>query len=231
MGNSVFISGSTGYLGRPLAQRLVNRGWTVKALARSGSLDRVPGGCVPVTGDALRAETFRAAVDAGSTFVHLTGVAHPSPAKAAAFRAIDQVSFEASLDAAIAARAAHFVYVSVAHPAPVMAEYIAVRKKCESMLQESRLHATILRPWYVLGPGHRWPYALKPFYALAEWLPSFREPARRLGLVTHRQMVDALLWSVLHCPDGVRTFDVPAIRVLGTTSAAAWASMPVLWTR
>jgi uncharacterized protein YbjT (DUF2867 family) len=28
------------------------------------------------------------------------------------------------------------------------------RTRCEEMIRESGLNATILRPWYVLGPGH-----------------------------------------------------------------------------
>jgi hypothetical protein len=30
------------------------------------------------------------------------------------------------------------------------------------MIGQSGLNTTILRPWYVLGPGHYWPYLLKP---------------------------------------------------------------------
>jgi uncharacterized protein YbjT (DUF2867 family) len=74
------------------------------------------------------------------------------------------------------------------------------------------LPATFLRPWYVLGPGHRWPYALLPFYALLERLPATRDTARRLGLVTLRQMIAALVRAVESSPEGVRIFDVEEIR-------------------
>jgi len=50
-----------------------------------------------------------------------------------------------------------------------MRAYIAVRKECEAILAASGLTTTILRPWYVLGPGHRWPVILLPFYRLAEY--------------------------------------------------------------
>jgi hypothetical protein len=62
--------------------------------------------------------------------------------------------------------------------------------------QERRLNATILRPWYVLGPGHRWPYALLPFYKICEWLPFTRAGALRLGLVTLDQLLLALVQAV-----------------------------------
>jgi hypothetical protein len=72
--------------------------------------------------------------------------------------------------------------------------------------------ALIARPWYVLGPGHRWPYLLVPFYALATLLPPLRETAQRLGLVTIGQVVSALVASIERGPQGVRILDVPAIR-------------------
>ncbi len=47
---------------------------------------------------------------------------------------------------------------------------------------------------------------------MAPWRNGTRETARRLGLVTLAQMVDALVWAVEHPPEGVRIVDVPAIR-------------------
>ena len=93
-----------------------------------------------------------------------------------------------------------------------MHAYIAARSACEAELQVSGLNATILRPWYVLGPGHRWPYALIPFYWLAERISSTREGARRLGLVTVEQMLKALVAAVDQPASGVRGIEVPAIR-------------------
>ncbi|MEK6406844.1 MAG: hypothetical protein AABN34_07770 [Acidobacteriota bacterium] len=84
------------------------------------------------------------------------------------------------------------------------------------MIRESGLAATILRPWYVLGPGHRWPYALVPMYWLFERIPATRETARRLGLVTLEEMVAALVHSVESPADGIRILDVPSIRRTGS---------------
>ena len=114
-------------------------------------------------------------------------------------------------------RVAHIVYVSVAHPAPVMRAYIEVRAEGEALIRKTGIPATILRPWYVLGPGHWWPYALLPFYWLFEQIPSKRETALRLGLVTHRQMVAALLEAIEEGPRGVEIWDVPKIRTYSGT--------------
>jgi uncharacterized protein YbjT (DUF2867 family) len=93
-----------------------------------------------------------------------------------------------------------------------MKPYWEARVEGEGLLLGTGLRATILRPWYVLGPGHRWPYALVPLYALAELAPATRAAARRLGLVTRAQMVRALAAAVENPPDRVRIVDVPGIR-------------------
>jgi uncharacterized protein YbjT (DUF2867 family) len=93
-----------------------------------------------------------------------------------------------------------------------MHSYVAVRREGERLIREAGLNATVLRPWYVLGPGHRWPYLLIPFYALAEWIPAMRAGARRLGLVTRAQMVAALVAAVENPPSGVRVVEVAEIR-------------------
>ena len=209
----VFVTGGTGYLGRPLIARLVERGHVVRALVRPGSAGKLPRGAEPVVGDALDAATFASAVSPADSLVHLVGTPHPSPWKGRAFHDVDLKSIHASVRAALIGGVRHLVYVSVAQPAPVMRDYIAVRRAGEASIRASGLSATILRPWYVLGPGHRWPYLLLPAYALLERMRPTAEPARRLGLVSHRQMVVALVHAVEHSPPGVHVAGVPEIRV------------------
>lgn len=209
---SVFVTGATGYLGRPLVEKLVERGHSVRALVRATSASRLPSGVEAVIGDALVGESYAGHVRAGDVFVQLVGVAHPSPSKAAEFRSIDLASVVAATSNAQAGGASRFVYVSVAHPAPMMKDYIDVRVAGEAKVRETGLPATILRPWYVLGPGHRWPYALIPFYWIASIFPGSREGARRLGLVRRPQMIAALVHAVESEAAGVEIVDVPAIR-------------------
>ena len=208
----VFITGGTGYLGRPLIAELLTCGHDVRALVRPGSEFKLPKGCTAILGDALDANSYAAQVKPADTFVQLVGVSHPNPSKAAEFRNVDLVSAKEAIRAARQAGTNHFVYLSVAQPAPMMKAYIAVRAECEDSLRESGMNATILRPWYVLGPGHRWPYALLPFYKFMELLPATREGATRLGLVTLDQMIRALLSAVENPPNGVRIVQVHEIR-------------------
>ena len=148
---SVFITGGTGYVGRRLAEALVARGHRVRVLARAASVGRVTAGATAIVGDALAASSYVGALRCGETIVHLVGTPHPSPSKAAEFQRVDRPSIEAAVAAAMRARAAHLVYVSVAHPAPVMKAYIEVRMAGEHAIAKAGLTATIVRPWYVLA--------------------------------------------------------------------------------
>ena len=199
-------------MGQRLIPRLLERGHQVRALVRAGSEKKLPAGCTPVLGNALDGASYAQQILPADTFVQLVGVAHPSPAKAEEFRKIDLPSGLGAVAAAKSAGIQHFVYLSVAHPAPMMKPYIAVRSECEDAIRQAHLNATILRPWYVLGPGHWWPYLLLPVYKIAELLPSTREGAQRLGLVTLEQMISALLVAVEQPAAGTRVMSVPDIR-------------------
>jgi uncharacterized protein YbjT (DUF2867 family) len=210
-------------MGQKLITRLMVRGHEVRALVRPGSEKRLPPGCRAVVADALDGDSYVHQIAPADTFVQLVGVAHPSPAKAAEFRSVDLPSGLGAIEAARSAGIRHFVYLSVAHPAPMMRAYIAVRSECEAAIKTAGLNATILRPWYVLGPGHRWPYFLLPIYKIAELLPSTRDGAQRLGLVTLEQMTCALTVAVENPVQGIRVMTVPEIR-----TPCAWKAAPIV---
>ena len=214
----VLITGGTGYLGRALIPVLLARGHRVCALVRPGSEKKLPAGVEAITGDPLQAESVARALAGADTLAHLVGVPKPSPAKARQFRAVDLVSIQASVIAAAKAQPRpHLVYLSVAQPAPIMKAYVAVRQEGEALVIATKLDATFLRPWYVLGPCHRWPIILAPVYALMKLFPATRAGAERLGFVTLEQMVAALVHAVEHPASGTRILDVPAIQRSPTT--------------
>lgn len=210
---NILVTGGTGYIGSRLVPALTAQGHRVRVLARAGSAHRVPPGAECVSGDALSAESVGRALRPGDTVVHLVGTPHPSPRKAAEFERVDLASIRAAVEAGQRVGIAHLVYVSVAHPAPVMAAYVAARVAGEAIIANAGLRATVLRPWYVLGRGHWWPVILLPLYGLATLFPASRAGARRLGLVTAGQMVRALVAAVEHPPAaGTTIVDVPSIR-------------------
>jgi len=215
---SICVTGATGYIGSRLIPLLADRDHRVTAIIRPGSEKKISAHASIVSADPLAEDSYTEAIRGCDTFIHLIGVPHPSPAKAAQFRTIDLPSIKVAVKAARDAAIRHFIYLSVAQPASMMQAFIAVRAEGEALLRASGMNATFVRPWYVLGPGHWWPYALVPFYRIAELLPPTRESARRLGLVTISQMLHALVWSVENPPDAVRILDVPTIRELAHRS-------------
>jgi nucleoside-diphosphate-sugar epimerase len=206
------MTGATGYLGRPLTSLALARGHRVRVLVRPGSESRVAAGAAIITGDPFSPEQLAAVLSPDDTLVHLIGTPRPSPAKAQQFLDVDLASIRAAAAAAARTRITHIVYVSVAHPAPMMKAYIAARMQGEDAVRATGIPATILRPWYVLGPGHWWPYALLPIYKVLEHVPSIRDGALRLGLVTRRQMITALMRAIEDGPAAAGVRDVGAIR-------------------
>jgi uncharacterized protein YbjT (DUF2867 family) len=208
----VFITGGTGYVGRHLIPKLLRNGHEVYALTRESSVHKLPSGCHVVVGNALDKDSYQRKIGSADTFVHLVGTSHPSPQKRELFRKVDLISIQTAVSAASYAGIKHFIYISVAHPAPVMKDYIQVRMEGEALIRESKMNATILRPWYILGPKRCWPYILLPAYWVLERLPWTKNSAQRLGLITIKQMVGTLVAAIESPSQGIRILEVSQIR-------------------
>src|SRR3984893_4353791 len=112
---TIFVTGASGYMGTRLIKALKkNDQYHIKALVRKGSEHNIPAGCEIVIGNALEALSYKGQVAPAKTFIHLVGVAHPSPKKKDAFRKIDFVSIQQAVKAAQHASIEHFIYLSVA---------------------------------------------------------------------------------------------------------------------
>jgi uncharacterized protein YbjT (DUF2867 family) len=211
---TIFITGGTGYIGSRLIKALLNNGsCRIKALVRKGSADKLPRGCEIIYGDALDATTYHHEIAPATIFVHLVGVAHPSPAKAEQFKNIDLVSVQEAVKAATAAGTSHFIYLSVAmYPTKIMKEFQAVRAAGERLLLQQNFVSSFIRPWYVLGPGHWWPLLLTPAYWFAKLIPSKREFAKQLDTVTIRQMINCLMHALKTQPPSNTIYTVDNIK-------------------
>ncbi len=210
MNRNIFITGGTGYIGSALIPELIRNKFNVTALARKGSEKNLQAECRFVQGNALDRTTYKDKISDCDTFIHLIGVHHPGPGKKDEFRKIDLVSIEQAVPAALNAGVKHFIYLSVAHPAPfnIMKEFIDVRIQGEQILSEqSAMKATFIRPWYVLGPGHYWPYVLLPFYKLAGLFSFSKDTALRLYPVKIDQLVSSIIYGVQNPPESISVFE------------------------
>ena len=75
MAEVVFVTGGTGRIGRPLLERLVERGETVRALVRSEADERAMRelGVEPIRGDLSDSEALRRGVNRATIVFHLAG--------------------------------------------------------------------------------------------------------------------------------------------------------------
>lgn len=215
MRRDIFITGGTGYIGSRLIKALQKDGvFHIKAVARKGSEQNLPAGCEVIVGNSLSAESYQQHIVPGSTFVHLVGVAHPSPSKKEQFKKIDLVSIQQAVRAAKLAGVSHFVYVSVSqYPSNIMKEYQVVRAEGEQLLEDSGIPCSFIRPWYVLGPGHWWPLVLLPLYSVFSLVPAYKEKLQQLGLVNIQQMINTLVFAIKNKPRGkTEIYQVPDIK-------------------
>ena len=211
---TVFITGGTGYMGIRLIKALQQDGnFYIKALVRKGSENKLPPGCEIIVGNALDATSYQSAIAPATIFVHLIGVAHPSPSKKEQFKNIDLVSIQEAVKAAAGADIKHFVYLSVAmYPAKIMKDFQQVRAEGEALLLQQKFVSSFIRPWYVLGPGHWWPLMLKPVYWILKVFPSTRTAAKSLDTVTIKQIIKAIVDCIRNQTDKKNVFDVQTIK-------------------
>ena len=201
-------------MGRALTVSLAQRGHKVRALVRPGSGHRADPAAEVRELDLFNVDELAAGIQGSQDRRASGGYLAPESEQGARVPEGGPGISQSGVAAAKRAEVSHFVYVSVAQPAPVMKAYLSARAQAERALSESGLIATVIRPWYVLGPGHRWPILLVPIYACAELIPSLRAGAQRLGLVTLRQMTAALVEAVEQPPatGTTRLVEVPRIK-------------------
>ncbi len=209
---NIFITGGTGYIGTRLIKALQKEDYNILALVRKGSENKLPNGCKWVEGNALDASSYKDKILPSSIMVHLVGVAHPSPSKKEQFKAIDLVSIQEAVKAAVHANVEHFIYLSVSmYPTNIMKDFQLVRAEGEQLLLDSGLRTSLIRPWYVLGPGHWWPLILKPFFFIAK-LAGKKEAVENLDTVALPQMIRALVHAVKNLPATNIVYDVQKIK-------------------
>jgi nucleoside-diphosphate-sugar epimerase len=209
---NIFITGATGYMGTRLIKALKDKDYTIRALVRKGSENKLPSGCEMITGNALDALSYQNNIMPASTFVHLIGIAHPSPSKKEQFKKIDLVSIQEAVKAAMYAQVTHFIYLSVSqYPTKIMKDFQEVRAEGEELLLQALFKTSFIRPWYVLGPGHWWPVLLKPFLFIAKYAGK-REAVENLDTVTIKQMIHTLVYAIKNPPEKNIIYDVQRIK-------------------
>jgi len=91
-----------------------------------------------------------------------------------------------------------------------MHDYQVCRPKREKVITKS-LKASIIRPCYIIGPGHYWPLLFLPLFKLLEIIPGTSSKAKTLRLVFLSQMLNTSAYAVEHPPERVSVFEIEEI--------------------
>jgi NAD(P)H-binding len=216
MKRCVFVAGGTGYLGRPLIERLLKRGHEVRALVRAGSERRLPVGCQVIEGNALSPQLLRWA-DRASRGIYSAGRSRTSePGKGRTVLAGRSNRGAECSQSGNTERSAAFRLSKRGVPRP---GYESLHRSAR------RVRGSNLRRWFecydsspVVRAGAGTSLAiLAGSRILADGrLPATRDAALRLGLVTLQQMVNALVTSVEDDRRGIKIMGVPEILAAGS---------------
>lgn len=203
------LTGATGFIGAALLKRLLNAGWTVRALCRSSpprcraeqgrdGLQWVPG-CLEDSG------SLRGLVDGATAVVHCAGAIRGT--SAAQF---NQVNVEGVARLVQAARELHplprFVLISsLAAREPQLSPYAASKRGGEDVLRSTAggMRWTALRPPAVYGPGDRETLPLVRCMQRG-WAPVLGDRTSRFSLLFVEDLADAVqhLLEMTECPPG-----------------------------
>lgn len=204
---TILLTGATGLVGARLLPRLLNAGWSVRALVRPG---KDVAGVTPVEGDLLDPASLALAVEGVSAIIHL----------AAVFRTpdTDQI-WKSNLEgtrnligaAKAGARAARFIMASTTlvydmdSPRPGREDdaadpklaYPASKLAAENELRKSGLNWSIQRLGFVYGDKDGHLESVPRVAANAKW-----HPAQKLSLIHHRDIANAMNLALTGAMDG-----------------------------
>lgn len=229
----VAVTGATGFLGRRLVPALAQRGWRVRALARStpppglwGSAD-----VELIGGDLADASAVAALVDGAAVVIHAAGLIKAR--NRAAFFNTNTVGAERL---ASAVRGRMILISSLAAREPQLSDYAASKRAGEDAARQvlgERL--TIVRPPAIYGPGDRETLGLFRLVGRSPIMVLPGTDAARLVLAHVDDVVDGIL-SVLETPGPPALATLPGARPEGygwreifATAARAVGSKPKMF--
>jgi len=155
----VFLTGSTGFVGKGILKALLAAGHEVRCLVRKGSQSKLAdykAQVEVVEGDVTQPETLTGKLEGCEAVIHLVGIIKEIPLRGVTF---EKVHYEASknvIDEAYRAKVRQFLHMSaLGSREGAVSKYHQTKYRAEQYLIQSGLTYTIFRPSIIFGPEDR----------------------------------------------------------------------------
>lgn len=194
---TVFITGATGFIGRTLVRKLIDRGETVRALYRSKKRTRFieHSNLVWVHGHIGESSCLLEGLDGADAVIHLVGILIEP--KGASFQKIHVEGTQNVLQAARQAGVRRFLYMSALGTRPhAKSRYHQTKWEAEERVRQSGLDVTLFRPSVVFGPED---VSVNWFAKMVRFFPIVPIPGtgrNRLQPVWVEDVADAMIQSL-----------------------------------
>ncbi|MDO5740748.1 MAG: NAD(P)H-binding protein [Ornithinimicrobium sp.] len=208
---TALVTGASGYVGGLLVPKLLDAGYAVRVLTRSGDLDAAWADQVDVhQGDASEEDDLRSAlsgVDVAYYLIH-------SMDGGGDFVGRDREMAQGFADAAAAASVSRIVYLSGLHPEGKLSTHLASRVEVGQILLDSGVPTAVLQAATVIGAGS---VSFEMLRYLTTRLPAMIAPQWLNNRIQPVGIDDVLHWLIAAAdlPSEVsRTFDIGGPDVL-----------------
>lgn len=152
----VFLTGSTGYVGRQVVRDLIAAGHAVVCLVRPGSEGKLPrevaGRVDIVRGDILETKTYRDRLQSCEAIINLPGLLREFPRRGITFEGVHYAGPVRLIDEAKKANVARFIHMSaLGVRQDAIPKYQETKYRAEEYLKSSGLRWTVFRPSLMFG--------------------------------------------------------------------------------
>ncbi len=153
MGERVFVTGASGFVGSAVVRELAGRSFGVNALVRGKMLPGIGGDIREIRGELSDAATLDDGLRDCSAVIHLVGIIMENPGKGVTFQSVHIEGTRSIVEAARRAGIKRYIHMSaLGTRAGARSVYHQTKWQAEELVRASGLDWTIIRPSMIHGP-------------------------------------------------------------------------------